>query len=1172
MSDTVYNLITLDAESMIASNGYMIEEDHGNQKVTFQYDLSDSETADRDIILFEKEQPDCALFHQLVQCLSEDNKSVDDIKNILRQSLIYIDFDSVYKDTNYVINVTGDYKSQKTARLEGDAGVGYRLQWMFDPENGIQITFDGEDKKVKTWKTFVPFDKSSSMARNSQITFIDKDLKAKVENRLLLDMCFYYNDKDKKNIKEDLRIKVVSSKYYAYRGLYLSAGYRIEEGKDIQKSEDTVTDFQLNEKTVIVIDDAKEEQRNKTVYAASNKKPYDEQSPWLFETKAEDFDTKPFDGEGLICPEYAAFISRQLQTEHGFNKAKPSHSFQIRMPFTKGMLHETDFIRFITDRLEQNNITEPDTVDLEIEDYFHVKRNLRDAKIILTKSMFKCCGWLEKWQETKKFEDPMKYFFDKFKEYGHALYITSTDARFSDNASVPLNYQFLSTLDIKPEDFESMIQWHVEHIKYDDYKQQDESDVNGKEEAENDAVKRLTKHYSVRDKCINALSRNNAFWKDALVKEQIRQIEQERAKNLCIGKLYVPGEQRYLSGDLLELLRRIYQGIDGIEDTTTLKKERLYPTRFYMPENKLKLKVNKPYVVLRNPHLSRNEQCLLLPYIKPNSLYTKYFSHLTGVIMVASGSLVPMALSGADFDGDLVKIICDYRIINAVKRGVYNRTTKTNINNGVLKRSLPVIQIPNIETKDDFDPGSIPMATVNNTFSNQIGLISNCAVEIAKHEYDVSATRFTEIIPNAYERGICCAGCTTVTGLEIDAAKTGEHPTANIVAIKKFDKLISKADVEAIKKDGKFRNYSVFLKAKKALKPVFKSKRRFTPTIEVNTDGTLSAYESKKKRTPILSDIPVYTAVDVVNNIAVNIDRLPGLYLDYLLLAKEIRKRVTPDLTDSICFTFQNNPGGDEKPDIEKDRNLAMLIQAYLAIKSLAYRVENFRVASKNRQYLGHIKTLLKLQYDSLYNQLPGLPAGSFISVTNAFVQAYDDILATLKNKADTVDAINRMIAERWQYAKKDRREKLIGVILNTDKELNPPTIALLSNFANNGFMIFYYYLKDIQNNFTKDMTTDDYIANNKKLEEVQNSIYENNEYYKKLYDVYVTCEHRKNEWKRKLPEKCHEMLADIFGNDMDTALKYVYANNAEIRSRFLWDVFTNEEIMRNVFIPGKAD
>ncbi len=44
----------------------------------------------------------------------------------------------------------------------------------------------------------------------------------------------------------------------------------------------------------------------------------------------------PFDGVGLISKEYAEYINRAL-------KLDGATSFQIRLPFAKGMLHQVDF-------------------------------------------------------------------------------------------------------------------------------------------------------------------------------------------------------------------------------------------------------------------------------------------------------------------------------------------------------------------------------------------------------------------------------------------------------------------------------------------------------------------------------------------------------------------------------------------------------------------------------------------------------------------------------------------------------------------------------------------------------------------------------------------------------------------------------------------------------------
>ena len=146
---------------------------------------------------------------------------MEDDEDLLRQKLIFIDFK---EDKTNVFNdidedeIYDDYRGKTEAELKGDKGFGYRLRWLFDPCNGVQISFDG-----KTWITFVPFDKSNSMARDSRISYIDKDLKAQLDRRLLLDIDFS-------------KIKVIFSKFYSYRGLYLSTGYRIVPTENVDDS------------------------------------------------------------------------------------------------------------------------------------------------------------------------------------------------------------------------------------------------------------------------------------------------------------------------------------------------------------------------------------------------------------------------------------------------------------------------------------------------------------------------------------------------------------------------------------------------------------------------------------------------------------------------------------------------------------------------------------------------------------------------------------------------------------------------------------------------------------------------------------------------------------------------------------------------------------------------
>ena len=64
----------------------------------------------------------------------------------------------------------------------------------------------------------IEFDKSGNMSRHSRISFIDENYYAGLNTRLNLGMDFS-------------KIPVKDSKYYSYRGLYLSSSKRINHKK-----------------------------------------------------------------------------------------------------------------------------------------------------------------------------------------------------------------------------------------------------------------------------------------------------------------------------------------------------------------------------------------------------------------------------------------------------------------------------------------------------------------------------------------------------------------------------------------------------------------------------------------------------------------------------------------------------------------------------------------------------------------------------------------------------------------------------------------------------------------------------------------------------------------------------------------------------------------------------
>ena len=91
----------------------------------------------------------------------------------------------------------------------------------------------------------------------------------------------------------------------------------------------------------------------------------------------EDFSVTEFDGEGLISKEYAARLNKALGGRHT--------SFQIRLPFVKGMLHQVDFHDFFRS-----------AGTTHLTDLWGVNHPVAKVDVILTKSMFKATAGLRK--------------------------------------------------------------------------------------------------------------------------------------------------------------------------------------------------------------------------------------------------------------------------------------------------------------------------------------------------------------------------------------------------------------------------------------------------------------------------------------------------------------------------------------------------------------------------------------------------------------------------------------------------------------------------------------------------------------------------------------------------------------------------------------------------------
>ncbi len=663
----------------------------------------------RCVVSGRQEQEENALFFQ-IQCalhgdgfiLTEEPGVVEDLSAVL----CYVDFSGIF-DRNPA--------SPRVARLQALAEAFFR------PEG---VTLDLGDGP----RQYAAFERSNSMSRMGRLSFLRADLWETVRRRIMLDL--------------ELG-QCQLSKLYAYNGLMLSTGARVE-GIEIDRPH-----------RVIVVDNHAL-QRSARVITVEDVGGTDSVRQYRRVERVEDFSVTEFDGEGLISKEYSARLNKVLGGRHT--------SFQIRLPFVKGMLHQVDFHDFFRS-----------AGTTHLTDLWGVKHPVAKVDVILTKSMFKGYGWLT--ENGKSWED----YWAAFRKYRHALYVTNV-SKERPQGFTQLNYQFLTTLSMTGEEFrprdlpdgwehspkEDARQWLTKATETEYYKLRADAAYRRQvftRQAGWWGADRKSRAYLLG----KLLEKNPAFIGESVYQEQLEAMAQRLLKDYALGRLQVAGDVRFLSGDLLQFLVTML-------DVTPKKRTKSQWTflsvaqsiefqdhAFYAPRPGYKGK--SACTILRNPHIARNEEILLDPYRPVEQMRKHYLGHLTDVVMVSSTMYAAERLGGADFDGDMVKTIAD-PIVNRCVQKNYQYQNLDNLGN------LPFLKIPSIQARvQDAKDWRARFQTVRDTFSSRVGQISNAALARSVIAYNENSQ--AEERQQAREEVETLA---ILTGLEIDSAKSGVKP------------------------------------------------------------------------------------------------------------------------------------------------------------------------------------------------------------------------------------------------------------------------------------------------------------------------------------------------------------------------------------------------------------
>ena len=822
-----------------------------NSGGSYYFDL-DRAATESCIKLPVREQEENALFDQLMLMKNHSLKMKEgEVISDLSEVIFFADFSGIF-DRNS--------NSLYFAELQNKA------KWMFFPGN-VYLDFGGGKQCYR------PFERSQSMSRKSILSFVRKDLYDKIYTRITLGM----------KIGE-----CQLSKLYAYNGLMLSGGVRIDN-------------IMLGAANVIVVKNPKQSAYDTDVITVESRDKGSVRKYKRVERK-EDISVLGFDGEGVISERLARSLRKQLGGEHA--------SFQIRLPYIKGMLHSVDIQGFFAKSSAKYII-----------DKWGVQHKIGDVDIILTESMVKCLTWLEK--NRMSWAD----YWKAFDVFNHALYVTGAD-KDDRSGYTELNYQFLNTLSLTADEFrprdlpdnypaDDDREWLTKETEC-QYYSLCRDDKYRQEFFTSNRYRRGSKERYMKE----LLLKNPKLIAENYYVDMLKKKADKILRNYALGKLIVAGSNRYLSGDLLDFMLRL-ETKDSIftsrsKDKTELNRSKLKfePDAFYAPE--AKYKNESVCTLLRNPHISRNEEVRLKPYRKAESDREKFFGHLGGVVMVSWDTLTAERLGGADFDGDMVKIFTDEIVNRAVTRS----------------KQLPLLKIPSEKPlMRDANDWEARFETVKNTFSSRVGQISNAALNRSIIAYNENNS--TE------EREKCRQETETLailTGLEIDSAKTGIKPDLSEYLGKK-----------AVRR-------SMFLRYKALL---------------VKSEKKRAWYEVPYKKQ--FENFFKKTDWDKVDS---NLERLPNLA--YRLELNTKFKKDKP-ASDEELFVFAQSPDWKEQLDSAILERVSVLINDY---NDVLKRIRACNQPIKNKPRQGDIRRILYARgqdraydADELYAEFTGISA-----------------------------------------------------------------------------------------------------------------------------------------------------------------------------------------------------
>ena len=485
--------------------------------------------------------------------------------------------------------------------------------------------------------------------KNSTIVFVSERLWSEIRRRI--------------DNGRDITKELVTAKLGAYMALTCSAS--------------TPVSFPNG---VLVVNDVETQFKSDVIYLANR----DEGEPVMEHYNDYDITLDATDGFGIMLPSLAARWSSELGLDY------VASGMCTRFSFEKGMVFTFDFLDF-ADKVAGGNYIVKDAWGNDVD--------IRNVELILTTSMVKL------WDSYKSCDDYIKHSLDNKYTFG----ITKACPRELENVR-NLNYQFIQSYDLSPEDIDELITPTIEEI-YDV--------LNGDWRRASVFLKGVglcDKNISkIEDDYAKAIMIDQRVFEDPYVQNNIYQLIKNRINKAKVGVVKVHGNYSIVSGDPYLLCQSIF----GLDKTGLLKAEEIY-NKYWADDGAEKV------ACFRAPMTTHENIRVMSPCRSDEARY--WYQHMKTCTIINAWDTTMPALNGLDFDGDLTMITDNPVLVNKYK-------------------PLPAIiceqkkAVKKVSDEDDFIISDI------NSFGNDIGSITNRATSMfeVRSGFKVESEEYKEL-------------------------------------------------------------------------------------------------------------------------------------------------------------------------------------------------------------------------------------------------------------------------------------------------------------------------------------------------------------------------------------------------------------------------------------------